>query len=265
MDIQGLKDDRGYDLWHEYEPIDAQYVRYILTDPSVLAAGHKINDVYHTFCDARASLLRANYKDYGELCADNDISRLCIRTTFLKEALMDYAICLDISWQVIWAFIQPSSFEYLVRQNYKEMEKSCTSESVHMQLNCAIAQQSKQAELIKDLLAEFENEKVVKTVRNIYNSIKHRGMMYFKGFCDDSFGKFYFDSEVEMPLRRETHDPEQIQELLLLYHEKFEKYFNALIALIMPRDYKNNQVELINYMVVTNEIERIQSKKDDIK
>ena len=109
MDIQGLRDDRIYDSWHEYEPLDAQYVRYVISDQSVLTAGHKINDVYHTFCDARAALLSANYKNYGDLCADNDISRLWIRVTFLKEALIDYAISLDISWQVIWAFIQPKT------------------------------------------------------------------------------------------------------------------------------------------------------------
>lgn len=262
MDIQGLKDDIKYNSWHEYEPIDAQYVRYIISAPSVLAAGHKINDVYHTFCDARASLLRANYKNYGDLCADNDISRLCIRTTFLKEALMDYAICLDISWQVVWAFIQPSSFEYLVRQNYKEMEKLCTSETVHTQLNCAIAQKSQQAEVIKELLTNFENDPVVKKVRNIYNSIKHHGMLYFKGFCDESFRKFYFDSKVEMPLQRKVYDPEKLQELLLLYHEKFEKYFDSLISIIMPKDYKNNQVGLIDYMIVINEIGRIQAEKN---
>lgn len=81
--------------------MDAQYVKYIKSEPSILAAGHKINDVYHTFCDARGSIMRANYSNYGDLCADNDTSKLYIKTTFLKDALMEYAICLDLSWQVI--------------------------------------------------------------------------------------------------------------------------------------------------------------------
>lgn len=206
--------------------------------------------------------MRANYKDYGDLCVDDDISRLHIRTTFLKDALMDYAICLDISWQVVWAFIQPSSFEYLVQQNFKEMEKSCTSENVHTQLNCAIAQKSQQAEVIKVLLTNFENDAVVKQVRNIYNSIKHHGMLYFKGFCDDNFRNFYFNPKVEMPLQRKVHDPEEIQELLLRYHEKFEKYFDRLISIIMPKDYNNNEVGPIDYMIVTSEIARIQDKRN---
>lgn len=47
----------------------------------------------------------------------------------------------------------------------------------------------------------------------------------------------------------------------MLYHEKFEKYFDRLISIIMPNDYKNNLVGLIDYMIVINEIKRIQDKK----
>ena len=262
MDIQELRNDRKFHEWHEYEPMDVQYVRYIKSEPSILAAGHKINDVYHTFCDARGSMLYANYSNYGELCADNDISRLYIKNKFLKDALIEYAICLDLSWQVIWAFIQPSSFKYLIQQNYEEMEKICTGESVHIQLNCAIAQKSKQAERIKELLTRFENEPEVIEVRKIYNSIKHRGIMYFQGFCTEDISKFLFDKNVEMPLKREVYDSVSIQKLLLSYHEKFEKYFIKLIDMIMPSDYKINKVGVVDYMIVLSEIKKIQEECD---
>lgn len=262
MNIQELKDDRKLNEWHDYEPLDAQYVRYIKSDPSILAAGHKINDVYHTFCDARGSVMRANYNNYGDLCSDNDASRLYIKTKFLKDALMEYAICLDLSWQVIWAFIQPSSFKYLVQRKYSDMEKECTAENVHSQLNCAIAQGSEQAEEIKRLLTEFENDLVVIELRKIYNSIKHRGILYFQGFCEKNLFKFLFDESVEMPLQREAHDPEVIQNLLLSYHSKFEDYFDKLIRLIMPKDYKKNKVEVIDYIYVLAEIKKIQEERN---
>lgn len=261
MDIQGLRDDREFESWHEYEPMDAQYVRYIKSNPSVLAAGHKINDVYHTFCDARGSLMRANYNNYGDLCADDDASKLYIRTKFLKDALVEYAICLDLSWQVIWSFIQPSSFKYLVQKKYDEMEKVCTAESVHTQLNCAIAQKVTQAEKLKGILTKFENDPVVKEVREIYNSIKHRGMMYFKGFAKENLFKFLFDQSIEMPLQREKYDPKSIQDLLLTYHEKFKVYFEDVISTIMPEDYKNNNVDVINYISVIAEIKRIKEEQ----
>lgn len=141
MNINALKSDKRHENWYLYEPLDTQYVRYIKENPSVLAAGHKIGDVYNTFCDARGSLMSVDYDDYGDLCVSNDISILYTRTKFLKLALIDYAICLDLSWQVIWAYIQPSSFAYLLNQNYKDMEQWCDSETVHTQLNCAISQQ----------------------------------------------------------------------------------------------------------------------------
>lgn len=261
MDIQGLKDDRKFESWHEYEPIDTQYVRYIMSDPSVLAAGHKINDVYHAFCDARGSLLRANYSNYGDLCSNDDISRLYIRTEFLKNALMEYAICFDLSWQVIWAFIQPSSFKYLVQKKYEEMESACTLKSVIAQLDCAIAQNIPQAVQLKDALMRFGNDPIVKRIRKIYNITKHRGMMYFRGFCKEDISKFLFDKNIEMPLQREAYEPDEIEALLLAYHEKFEDYFNEIIQIIMPADYKNTKVDVIDYISMLAEIQKIREEQ----
>ena len=260
MNIQELKEDRTVENWYDYEPMDAQYMRYIKSDPSVLAAGHKINDVYHTFCDARGSLLRANYENYGDLCADDDISKLYIRTIFLKNALLEYAICLDLSWQVIWAYVQPSSFEYLVQKKYEEMEKQCTRDNLYCQLDCAIVQKVEKAKKLKELLIEFDELDVVKTIRAIYNSIKHRGMMYFQGFSDESIHCFLFDRSIEMPLQRKIYEPDKIQELLLTYHVEFEKYFNKVILLIMPEDYKINSMKVIDSINILAEIKKIQEE-----
>lgn len=59
-----------------------------------------------------------------------------------------------------------------------------------------------------------------------------------------------------MPLQREVYDPDKIQDLLLAYHEKFENYFNELIHIIMPEDYKENNVHVINYINVIAEIKK---------
>lgn len=140
------------------------------------------------------------------------------------------------------------------------MEKVCTRENVYNLLNCAIAQNSIQAKKIKKLLTRFENDSEVIEVRKIYNSIKHRGMMYFQGFCKGDISKFLFDKSVEMPLKREVYDSNIIQELLLSYHEKFENYFIELIDMIMPNDYKINKVGVGEYMTVVSEIKKIQEE-----
>ena len=41
LNIQDLRNDKRHERWSEYEPLDAQYIRYIKETPSVLAAGHK--------------------------------------------------------------------------------------------------------------------------------------------------------------------------------------------------------------------------------
>ncbi len=43
--------------WHEYCPLDAQYKRYSSSAPSVIAARHRINDVYYAFADAEALIV----------------------------------------------------------------------------------------------------------------------------------------------------------------------------------------------------------------
>lgn len=268
MNIQDLKMETRHNNWHLYEPLDAQYVRYIKENPSVLAAGHKINDVYHAFCDARGSLMSANYENYGDLCANDDFSRLYIKSKFLKFALIDYAICLDLSWQVIWAYIQPGSFAYLVNQNYKEMEKWCNNETVHSQLNCAISQYKVcdeqyegecEAVKIKEILIKFESENTVRKVRIIYNSLKHRGTLLFDGVVGENMNKFYLDNSVELPLQREIYMSEEIQELLLEYHDKFVNYFNELISIIMPDDYMVNKTGIIDHMMIVSEISKMQN------
>ena len=260
MDIEELKKSCKFHKWHEYEPMDAQYERYI-ENPSVLAAGHKINDVYHTFCDARAGMIYSACKNYGDLCEDDDLSRLNLRAMIIKHSLIDYAICLDLSWQVIWAYIQPTNFSYLVSRGYKELEKVCTSEVVHVQLNCAISQKNLEAEKISTLLTGFEMDEDVVSLRKVYNSVKHHGILYFNGFAEDSTFNFLFDKNIEFPLKRTMYDLNYIKELLLRYHGKFEDYFSKLIDIIMPKDYLDTRIDLIGMITTIAKIEKMENSK----
>ena len=165
---------------------------------------------------------------------------------------MEYSICLDISWQVIWAFIQPSSFDYLVHQKYKEMEKECTSENVHLQLNCAISQGGAGvviAEKIKHLLTDFENDEDVLNLRSLYNSIKHHGMIHFEGLGAKNDTMFVsLNGRATPVLSRKSYKIEDLEKLLYSYHFKFGSFFNSLIAEIMPEDYKETKVQFIDYL-----------------
>ena len=252
MDYSKIIADESFFEWHGYAPMDAQYVKYADSYPSIVAAGHKIEDVFYAFANARASFIHANSDDFGDISSSDDTSKLYAKTRFLTCALMEYAICLDIGWQVIWAYIQPASFDYLVHQKYKEMEKECTNENVHLQLNCAISQGGAGvviAEKLKQLLTEFENDEDVLKLRALYNSIKHHGTIHFEGLGAKNDTMFLNLNGRSTPvLSRKTYKVEDLEELLFAYHFKFESFFNSLIAAIMPKDYKESKVPLADYL-----------------
>lgn len=266
MNYEELLKDDDFHRWHMYEPIDTQYVRYAKTDPSVIASGHKIVDVYYAFADARAMFIYFFSENFGDIAGDEEIDRLYAKSNFLRQAVLDYALCLDMSWQVIWAFIQPASFEYLMKKNYKNMEKECTRENVHIQLNCAVSQGVDKARAIKNLLLDFENDEDVKEVRNLYNSIKHHGTIHIKGL-GMNFSSLIIGVEgisVET-LNRKEFSVEDIESLLWIYHQKFQVYFNSLIQLIMPDDYLNNSCDLEEMINTNLKMHEFQQKLKDSK
>lgn len=266
MNYQELLKDNDFHRWHEYEPIDTQYARYAKTDPSVIAAGHKIVDVYYAFADARAMFIYSFSENFGDIVGDKEIDRLYAKSNFLRQAVLDYALCLDMSWQVIWAFIQPASFEYIIKNEYKNMEKVCTSENVHLQLNCAVSQGMDKARAIKNLLLNFENDEDVKEVRTLYNSIKHHGTIHIKGLGINFSSLMITVEGVSVKtLNREEFSIEDIESMLWIYHQKFQVYFNSLIQLIMPDDYLNNSCDLEEMINTNLKMHEFQQKLKDPK
>ena len=260
MNYEELRNDSDFHKWSKYEPLDAQYVRYASSNPSVVASGHKICDVYHTFANARHSFMSVDYDNYGDLSGDSEISKLYVKTHFLLLAVIEYAICLDLSWQVVWAYIQPSSFEYLIKKEYKRMERECNRDNLLEQLECAISQRSVLAEQLKQILKEFDDDSTVMELRSLYNSIKHQGMVHFQGF-GENFDRMMMDvnGNTVSTLSRKSYTIEEIENLLFTYHVKFQEYFNLLIDKIIPEDYLENSVPFGEYLETVLEMNRIQN------
>lgn len=250
MDYDKLRADDSFHRWREYAPLDVQYLRYAKDNPSLVAVGHKIEDLYYAFSNARASFMFADSADFGDLSGDNQISRLYTKTHFLIYAVIEYAICLDLSWQIVWAFVQPASLEYLMTQKYKEMERDCNRDSVLAQLQCAISQRGYDfsvAQRLKDTVMSFDNDEDTIKLRSIYNAIKHQGTIHFEGL-GENYTHFSFGINGTIPpvLSRRSYTVEEIERLLFSYHEKFEGYMNELIAIIMPDDYLENTMGLVD-------------------
>lgn len=246
-----LEDNRFHD-WHNYEPQEVQYAKYAQKDPSVIAAGHKIVDVYYAYANARASFIFSNSDDFGDIAGDSEISRLYAKTHFLLNAILEYAITLDLSWQVIWAYTQPSSLNYLMERKYTEMEKNCDRESLHSQLKCIIAQPGKESNKASDLLNimdDFDNNQDVVNLRKLYNKIKHQGTIHFSGLGNnDKNMMFSINGNSPSMLYREEHTIDEIEELLFNYHFKFYEYFEEIINQIIPKEYLENKMDLIDFL-----------------
>ena len=252
MNYEDLRNDNDFHKWHKYEPSDAQYVRYADTNPSAIAAGHKIRDVYHAFANAKESFVSAGWNNYGDLSADDKLSKLYTKTHFLLNSISEYALCLDLSWQVIWAYIQPASFEYLLQMKHKDMEKECNRDNLKAQLDCAIAQNSMKAIKLKTIMESFDNDDEVKQFRTLNNSIKHHGTIHFEGLgANFSSMMMSINGKKISTLSRKSYKVEEIEDLLYSYHTKFQAYFNDIINEIMPADYLNNKVSFEDYVNMT--------------
>lgn len=252
MDYDKIINDQEHSFWKTYTPMDVQYVRYGNNDPSIVAAGHKIEDVYYGFCNARCSFINAGRNNYGDLYGNDELSKKYAKSHFLISAVLEYSICLDLSWQVVWAYIQPSSFEYLTKSKYIEMEKECTRENIHLQLNCAISQNGSgvsKATKLKQILIDFDEDTDVIKLRSIYNLLKHQGTIHFDGLGIQLDTMSLSVNNRTIPLlSRKTFTLEEIESLLYNYHNKFKQYFNSLITEIMPENYKDSKVSFEDYI-----------------
>ncbi len=250
MDYDAIINDESFFKWDKYAPLDVQYFKYAESNPSIIAAGHKIYDVFIGFYNARASLMFADSKDFGDMAGDSDASRLYTKCHLLQNALIEYAICLDLSWQVVWAYIQPSSLEYLMEQKYKDMEKECSRDSVLAQLNCIVAQNGygvSEAQAILDTIKNFDNDETTLKLRSIYNKIKHQGTIYYEGLgANFDHLSIAIDGKALQMLHRDSYGVDEIKDLLYSYHVSFQKYMNNLIQIIMPDGYLDSEMNLVD-------------------
>ena len=247
MRYEDIINDEEFFKWQEYAQFDVQYYKYAESNPSLVAVGHKIEDVYWAFCNARASFMSAAPESISDIAGD--ISRLYARTHFLLNAIIEYAICLDISWQVVWAYAQPTSLEYLMEQKYKEMEKECTRDSILERLRCNITQNRGSAKKERDILeiiTKFDNDDTTVRLRSMYNKIKHQGTIYFEGLGDNPRHLYTGINGKKIPmLHRECYKVEDIEELLFVYHSKFKHYMNELIHIMVPDEYLEEKMALV--------------------
>lgn len=262
MNYTEIAEHNDFHDWFEYVPHDVQYMRYSESNPSTLAAGYMIGDVYHTFAFARVALLFSLENNYGDLAKQEDeMANLNVKALFIQDAITQYAICEDLSWQVVWAYILPSDIEYLMKNEYEKMTKECNRDNLIEQLNCGIGQHSIVAEKLKEILKEFDDDPSVMEFRTLYNFLKHRGTVHIEGLGnEDEMLMFAVEGKPIRIRAHHTYKLEQLQSMARDYHLKFENYFNKIIKAIMPDDYKNSKISFVDGMNAILRMNEAQNK-----
>lgn len=264
IDYEMIWKDERFQDWYNYRPFDVDYAKYAEHDPHIVATAHKIEDVYYAFANARSYFLNAGSDNYGELYDDNEVSMKFGKAQFINSAILEYALCLDLSWQVIWANIQPSSLEYLATMQYKDMEALCNRDNVKIMLDQSISLgglDAERAKELKQIMEKFDNSDEVIKLREIYNALKHRGTFMYEGLGEDSGTmKIKVNGKDVKILSRKTYSFEELESILFDYHTLFIDYFQRIIDATMPDDFDVKTVNAADYFHVILRIKNAQEK-----
>ena len=244
MTIENVIEDGAFHSWRGFEPGEIQYAAYIHAKPEVIAAGHKIQDLYWSFCHARYTFLEAY-----DVASDSKENLFKI-TNLLSCAILQYGLCYDLLWQIAWAAEMPTSFNLICDLETEKLEKECTRESLEERIGCNISQNSSvasQSWKLNQWLRSVDNDVSIVALREIYNYIKHRGAIYYSELIENQSPIVNVDlgngisSGIKFPERKE-YSIDRIKSLLIDYHFTLEKAINRLIEIVMPQDYKSVSV-----------------------
>lgn len=213
--------------WIRSEPHEFLYLKYGKCKANILSSHHKISDVYHVFCNARALLIFSNTEK------NKKKENLFIRSTFLLSSLMNYVICWDLSWQVIYLYYGPTDGGFIKnRKRYKEELALCNYESLRYRLT--LARDYK----IRDYLDSYQRNSFWNLLRKTYNYYKHQGVFFIPGLgLNDKESPFSANGNGVPLFYKEEFDVDCWEERLIRYHGEFLQYFSNIIRCITPHNY----------------------------
>lgn len=213
--------------WMKYDPHEFLYLKYGRCKANIISSHHKIGDVYHVFCNARALLILSNKEN------NKKEKNIFIRSTFLLSSLMNYVICWDLSWQVMYLFYGPTDNDFIKdRKRYKKELASCNYESLRYRLT--LARDYK----VRDYLDSYQRNPFWNLLRKTYNQYKHQGMFFVPGLgFNDKESSFSVNGNDFPLLYKKEFNLDDWEDKLVQYHIDFLQYFSNIIDFITPRDY----------------------------
>jgi hypothetical protein len=227
----------------EYRAHDGNYG---LFPANILYCSHKLNDIYLTYCTARANLHYLDNKDFGDFAKD-EFSIKYVKSILVMNALHNYNIIIDLSWQLIWFYIRTDLNNHILTTKiYESVAKECNFEILSYTLTLVNEQKIK-----KYYLEDFFQENVTQKVREMWNFTKHRGTFYFEGLgINDSQMMGRINNLLVPIVNRTAVNVDDIKHLLIEFDKKYFIYINNLINIIFPKEYRSTNdmlSSMINY------------------
>lgn len=258
IDKERLIDD-SINLWGSYDPNIVRFAKFYKEDPSQIAAGRKVVDTYHAFSTGKASLYFSFEDNFGDLAKDEDAtSKLFVKSLFVRDAILHFGLCLDLSWQAVWAYIHPSSVEDLLKDNFIKFEKDCDRDSLLTQLDCCLSQGSMKAQMLKSIVKDFDNDETTTKLRELYNYMKHRGDFIVEGLGDNPKNQaFSIQGETLPSLSRREYNIDELQILAFNYAISFMNYFQKVVDVIISEKYRDNNCALVDVINAQLEMKKI--------
>lgn len=239
-----------HEKWGRYTPYEAQYFKF---EPNIIGAGHKISDVYQTFCLARFSLMSLDNEDFGQMVSKeedgshNDINMNFIKSVLIQNALMYYNNAVDISWQVLVMYCDESGLDLIYKEGQYKKVSSCEFLELKDRIRywaSSHTSESKTLEILHDHINDFFNGPLTQ-IREKYNYLKHRGTYYFPGLGMNlktlSIG---FNGMNPMAIAKEEFKIDEWKEILISFDLAFVGYFQFIIDNIMPSNYLDGTIDL---------------------
>lgn len=233
---------KEYIHWSKYQPTDMHYLNSD-HDIGIIASASKVFDIHYIFAMARINLDIYKDDDYIDDYKEDTNTHKFMKTMTLLNALSYYNYALDHSWQVIYLYCANKNNLELIYDNlYKETLRDCSLNKVNELLNIAIklAEDRKKDDIIyvKQLTNNFFNNDNTVYIRELYNHLKHRGMIHTYGLGENN---------INLPFSIENFRPrklpiveiiqEDLYEKLTQYHNDFVFYLDEIIDRIIPNKF----------------------------
>lgn len=234
----------------DYEPLDIHYAKFGVDQPYLLTAGQKVVDTYYSIIRARVLLIYSTLDNLGDLSEGDEPSVLFTRSQMVIASLIEFNHCVDITWQIIWSYFQPSSLEHIYSGDFMKLQSACTYESVVEQLKCSAALHSPYISLAlqaKGLIEDFNGKDKYGEVRTICNIVKHRGTIHIEGLGSNENELGVIFNKKRIPkLSRPSYNIDYLTALLLNFDSDLSRYLEAIVDLLFPQDYISKTISFKN-------------------